>query len=156
MPVNMIIVSKPSLSFSAAHFLQVPGKCSRLHGHNYRVKAGVVGQLDESGMIVDFGWLCERIREICSRIDHKLLLPAKSAEMRIEKRDGEVRVILEGREYLFPEEDVVLLPLKATSAELLARYIYEELSKVVDGLSFVEVEETEGSSARYPGGGVRL
>ena len=63
------------LEFAAAHHLRGhPGKCSHLHGHNYRVEVMVSGaQLDESGMLVDFG----RLRQICDHIvaelDHSLL-----------------------------------------------------------------------------------
>ncbi len=148
--MTLVVVSRPSLSFSAAHFLQIPGKCGRLHGHNYRVKAGVEGEPDESGMVVDFGWLSERVKDVCAMLDHKVLLPGVSEKMQIERAAGEVRIRLEEREYLFPEKDVVVLPVRATSAELLAKYIYDQLAKSVDGLKFVEVEETEGSLARYP------
>ena len=49
--------------FSAAHFLSgYRGKCENLHGHNYRVRAYARGaDLDESGMLLDFGLLKKEI-----------------------------------------------------------------------------------------------
>src|SRR5687767_7041396 len=44
-----------SFAFEAAHQLPWhPGKCKRLHGHNYRFEVTVEGPLDEHGVVVDF------------------------------------------------------------------------------------------------------
>lgn len=61
--------------FSAAHFLSgYRGKCENLHGHNYRVRAYARGaDLDESGMLLDFGLLKKALREVCETLDHGLL-----------------------------------------------------------------------------------
>ena len=42
--------------FEAAHHLEnYKGKCSKIHGHSYRVAVTFVGnQLDEVGMLIDF------------------------------------------------------------------------------------------------------
>jgi 6-pyruvoyltetrahydropterin/6-carboxytetrahydropterin synthase len=67
-----IVVEK---SFSAAHFLpSFPGKCQRLHGHNYRVRAFLRGDfLDESGMLADFGAVKEALAAVVDRYDHYCL-----------------------------------------------------------------------------------
>jgi 6-pyruvoyl-tetrahydropterin synthase len=61
--------------FAAAHFLaDYHGKCERLHGHNYRVLAHARGgDLDEGGMLVDFGILKAALREVCAGLDHSCL-----------------------------------------------------------------------------------
>ena len=63
------------LEFSAAHHLRdYPGKCSRLHGHNYRVEVSVTAaELDENGMIIDFGRLKSMCAEVIGQLDHTLL-----------------------------------------------------------------------------------
>jgi len=63
------------LEFSAAHYLRdYPGKCSRLHGHNYRAEVTVTGsKLDDSGMLVDFGWLKQICQRVVEELDHSLL-----------------------------------------------------------------------------------
>jgi len=62
-------------TFSAAHRLrEYRGDCERLHGHNYRVRAFSRGsRLDASGMLVDFGALKGRLREVCEGLDHSCL-----------------------------------------------------------------------------------
>ncbi|MDR2758722.1 MAG: 6-carboxytetrahydropterin synthase QueD [Spirochaetaceae bacterium] len=58
--------------FAAAHFLShYHGKCENLHGHNYRVRVWVRGaELDEGGMLVDFGVLKQKLRELIAGLDH--------------------------------------------------------------------------------------
>ena len=60
--------------FNAAHRLpRHPGRCFRLHGHNYRLQVIVAGTPEEgSGMVVDFfdietvvGSLLDTIRDTC-------------------------------------------------------------------------------------------
>jgi len=58
--------------FAAAHFLKdYHGKCENLHGHNYKVYAHVSGnKLNEGGMLLDFTFLKEALREVCKELDH--------------------------------------------------------------------------------------
>jgi 6-pyruvoyltetrahydropterin/6-carboxytetrahydropterin synthase len=59
-------------SFAAAHFLShYHGKCERLHGHNYRVLAWARGaELDQGGMLVDFGVLKQALASVLAGLDH--------------------------------------------------------------------------------------
>ncbi|MEJ2037847.1 MAG: 6-carboxytetrahydropterin synthase QueD [Desulfosarcinaceae bacterium] len=61
--------------FAAAHQLKmVAQKCENLHGHNWKVEVCVTGdQLDEAGILVDFGVLKTHIKEIIAGLDHKFL-----------------------------------------------------------------------------------
>jgi len=58
--------------FAAAHFLShYKGKCERLHGHNYRVRIWARGgDLDEGGMLLDFGELKGALRRVLEGLDH--------------------------------------------------------------------------------------
>jgi 6-pyruvoyltetrahydropterin/6-carboxytetrahydropterin synthase len=62
-------------TFSAAHFLShYQGKCEKLHGHNYRVRAWARGDaLGGTGMLVDFGDLKAALSGVLSGLDHTLL-----------------------------------------------------------------------------------
>lgn len=64
-----------TFAFEAAHVLPWhPGKCSRLHGHSYRLDVTVGGALDANGVVLDFADLAETVRErIVERCDHSLL-----------------------------------------------------------------------------------
>jgi 6-pyruvoyltetrahydropterin/6-carboxytetrahydropterin synthase len=108
--------------FAAAHFLKdYPGKCERLHGHNYKVRAWVKGSsLGPGGMLVDFGELKAALRGALERLDHSLLNDEPSFQ-------------------------------DNPSAERIAEYIFGALAERLPnaGLHAVEVFETETSMARY-------
>jgi 6-pyruvoyltetrahydropterin/6-carboxytetrahydropterin synthase len=63
--------------FEAAHRLTgVPEghKCSRLHGHSYRVQVFVGGDVDAaSGMVMDFGEISAACEPVRDRLDHYYL-----------------------------------------------------------------------------------
>jgi 6-pyruvoyltetrahydropterin/6-carboxytetrahydropterin synthase len=108
--------------FAAAHFLKhYRGKCERLHGHNYKVRAWARGaELGEGGMLLDFGELKSALRAVLEGLDHSLL----------------------NDEAAFEDDP---------SAERIARFVFEALAKRMPGapLHAVEVFETEASMARY-------
>ena len=58
--------------FSSAHRLrEYEGKCSSLHGHNWKVQLTVrAARLDERGISIDFGQLKRLLAELVSRYDH--------------------------------------------------------------------------------------
>lgn len=62
-------------AFEAAHQIQgYPGKCARLHGHNWLVKAKLTGnQLNHLGMLVDFKEAKAALKEVLSQYDHRFL-----------------------------------------------------------------------------------
>jgi 6-pyruvoyltetrahydropterin/6-carboxytetrahydropterin synthase len=62
-------------SFSAAHYLAGhKGKCEKLHGHNYRVKVSAAAkELNDQGMVVDFGILKDEIKKNIQKLDHSFL-----------------------------------------------------------------------------------
>jgi len=61
--------------FAAAHRLAMVGeKCENLHGHNWKIEVYVQGQdLDEGGVLVDFGVIKRHVRELMETLDHKFL-----------------------------------------------------------------------------------
>ena len=61
--------------FAAAHQLEmVTDKCESLHGHNWKVEVYVTGeQLNEAGVLIDFGVIKKYLAEIMTTLDHKFL-----------------------------------------------------------------------------------
>ena len=61
--------------FDAAHKLVgYKGKCSRLHGHTWKVEVFVVGKkLDKIGILLDFKTLRKKLEDITEKLDHSLL-----------------------------------------------------------------------------------
>jgi 6-pyruvoyltetrahydropterin/6-carboxytetrahydropterin synthase len=113
--------------FAAAHRLEnFYGKCEALHGHNWKVEVFLVGdQLDNAGLLMDFGVVKARTREVLEEIDHKYL--------------NELEAFRE----------------RNPSSENLARYLYERLGAVLnrDGVKVqrVNVWESDTSCAAYLG-----
>ena len=113
-------------TFAAGHALRnYRGKCENVHGHNYRCQVTVAGEeLDSTGLLVDFVELKRVVHSVLDRLDHQWLND-------------------------YPPFDVL-----NPSAENIARYIYEEVSKGLGQqdatrLAFVKLWETDTASAIY-------
>ncbi len=91
--------------FSSAHQLRgYKGKCENLHGHNYKIEVYVRGaELDNIGLLVDFGDVKVAADEIVNYLDHRNINE-------------------------LPPFDEELNP----SAENLARYILEFIASRID------------------------
>jgi len=148
-------VTKDYLVFSAAHFITFNGDvCERLHGHNYRTAAEVVGPLDVNSYVIDFIALRDTFKQIVDELDHRVLLPLEHPLIKVVADAREVTATFRDRRWVFPREDCVLLPVANTTTELLARYLGLRLA---DGLEArtgirptqlrVEVDECFGQSA---------
>lgn len=121
-------LDKEYLVFSAAHFITFAGNiCERLHGHNYRLRARITGDLDENHYVVDFIALRDALKEIVDELDHHMLLPTQHPTIRVSEDDKEVVVTFEERRWVFPRGDCILLPVANTTAERLAEYIGHRL-----------------------------
>jgi 6-pyruvoyltetrahydropterin/6-carboxytetrahydropterin synthase len=77
-------------SFDSAHKLKgYKGKCSRLHGHQWRFEAtfAFYGKLDKIGISIDFKEVKNWLKEVEERYDHKLLVfkPNSTAEVIVKK-----------------------------------------------------------------------
>ena len=114
-----------TMMISASHHLRgYQGKCENVHGHNYRIEATVAaGELDGTGLAVDFKVLKEHMDKVAGKFDHTDL----------------------NRH----EEFSNLNP----SSENLARVIYSGLKKSLADLPVevvrVSVWESEGSYVTY-------
>ena len=56
-----------------------------------------------------------------------MLLPTDHPEIQVAVQENEVEVTFEDRRWVFPRGDCILLPVANTTAELLARYLGQEL-----------------------------
>jgi 6-pyruvoyltetrahydropterin/6-carboxytetrahydropterin synthase len=110
--------------FEAAHRLpRVPEghKCSRVHGHSYKVVLNVRGKVDpQSGWLIDFGALDDVFAaRIHSRLDHRYLNDIPG--------------------------------LENSTCEILAGFIWNEVRQTIPELSAVTVWETIDASCTYRG-----
>ena len=104
--VFRVQLEKDTMVFSAAHFITFNGNvCESIHGHNYAVKAEVVGPLDENGYVCDFIALRDGLAEIVATMDHKVVLPATHPMIKVVDDGKEVLVTFEQKRWVFPSED---------------------------------------------------
>lgn len=111
------------------------GKCRYLHGHNGRVVVALAAaQLDELGMVIDFGDIKQTLsRWILEQLDHRMLLHREDPLLPVLLAHAEPVFIMDGN----------------PTAENIARLIYETAK--AQGLPVVEVVlwETADCCAAY-------
>jgi 6-pyruvoyltetrahydropterin/6-carboxytetrahydropterin synthase len=116
-------------SFSAAHAIRGHTRgCQNLHGHNYRVRVHLAaGELDALGMVLDFSDLKTMMQEIVGPFDHQVI------------------------------NEIPPFDERNTTAELISRYVFEEIERLLGDqervrVVRVEVWETDTSCAAYERG----
>ena len=125
--MRKVKVEGGNLRFSSAHFITYGGKCERLHGHNYGVLVEIEGALNDDKLVFDFTILKQLTREICSRLNHRFLLPMHNPHLELKELPDAWEVRFGEKRYVFPRADVVELPVDNSTAERLAEYICGEL-----------------------------
>ena len=143
------------IKYSACHFIPNHEKCPRLHGHSYVMRLRLEGDInEENGMIMDFVILKKMLKQMMNEMDHMILLPAKSDIVHLEEKDGLVHVECNGKRYMFPRMDVVLLDIPTTTAEEMTKMMTERMVREVDFPKNVRsvsvgLDEERGQTAWY-------
>jgi 6-pyruvoyltetrahydropterin/6-carboxytetrahydropterin synthase len=138
-----------NLRFSSAHMIPCHEFCGGIHGHSYHVDVKVEGEREGPfGFVVDFKTVKELVREICKKLDHKVLIPLESDEIVFFNTKDSVDFSIGSKNYKLPLEDCFLLNLPSTSAEDLAMYFADNLFQVLksknSSIKSVEICVNEG------------
>lgn len=157
MEAYRVHVTKDYLTFSSGHFITFEDhECEKLHGHNYRVAVTVEAPLGEAHYVMNFVTVKRVMKRLTDELDHLMLLPTESREIEVREEDDHVTASCRGRRYVFPRQDVKLLPIPNTTAELLARHLAGRLKEELRAMGRlevtaveIEVEESPGQSAFY-------
>ena len=129
-------------AFDSSHFLtDYYGKCENLHGHRWRVEVTLEQEeLQTEGtmrdMVLDFGVFKKAVRALAEELDHTFLVEEGSLK-------PETMACLEAEGF-----SLTVLPFR-TTAENLARYIFDELEAQGYPVAEVEVDETPNNQAFY-------
>jgi len=150
-------INKENFKFAASHFaLFGPSYGERMHGHNYNLSLRLTtSQLDPKlGISVEFNELKPAIVDACKQLDEYILIPENSPYLNIQKGETEIKVEFAKKTYVFPREDVLLLPLLNISCEELSRYLWQQLKPTIKKFENIEsmsiqIQETPGQSARF-------
>lgn len=109
--------------FASSHSLRGhSGKCKNLHGHTWKVKVVIEGkQLNDIGMVADFAFIKRHLKIFLSKLDHTHL------------------------------NDLDFFKKINPTSENLAKYIYDEFSKMCQPLKIREVQvlESDSTSVTY-------
>jgi 6-pyruvoyltetrahydropterin/6-carboxytetrahydropterin synthase len=156
-----IVLEKENFKFSCSHFTILgPLHAERLHGHNYYLRLDILAsEIDQAlGMVFDFNLVKPLVRDIVAGLDEMILLPGSSPYLKITKSESSVGATLGSKKYLFPIEDVCILPIANVTSEELARMIAMELSpRIAQAVVLqsklnrisVTVEETRGQAVAF-------
>lgn len=130
-------------SFDMAHMLDGhDGKCRNLHGHTYKLQVEVAGELTESGakrgMVMDYADLKAVVkRQILDFMDHAFIYDLTSEN---ECKVAKLLTDLNSKVYGIPVR---------TTAEEMAKYIFNKLEKAGLAVSLVRLWETPTSYCEY-------
>jgi 6-pyruvoyl-tetrahydropterin synthase len=128
MSIFSVSIGKEMLRFTAAHFIAFHGFREPLHGHTYQTQVTVSGPVGPDGYVVDFLVLKKIAEEECAHLHFRTLLPHASDCLIITEQGATITVQCEdGSHFLFPRQDVCLLPIVHTSSEEIARYLIARL-----------------------------
>lgn len=156
MSTTTLHLAKQNFKFSAAHFLIFDEKSAeRLHGHNYQVTVDLEtpqsAEFEKDGYFVDFNVFKKIIKAYLDQWDEMVLLPEKHSDMKFKKTAKSLEVTFRDRFYVFPVQEVLLLPVSNTSVEqfsrLLAEAFFAEFRSYGVLKVQVYVEETPGQGA---------
>lgn len=102
----------------------------------------------------DFIELKKQLNKTTEQLDHKILLPANSSDIKTTKtktgKQQSVEARVNEKFYSFPLEDVFFLPAKTVTAEELAKFIHSKTRMPSGKTLLVRVFETKTSWAEYP------
>lgn len=124
--------------FPAAHFVVGNRYCEPLHGHDYNIRVIAIGEMGRGQMVIDFLDLKPILRKVTSKLKGKILLPKNNNLIVFKEKNDDnsliVKIPSKNKKYIFPQTDIILLPVKNTTVEELSRYIgikvLEEIKKL--------------------------
>lgn len=90
------------------------GQCKNIHGHSYKMMVELEGEIDSSGMIIDYYIVKKIVEPIIEKLDHSFM---------VNKNDG---VVLEFLEKLNSKKVIVDFD---STVENITRYLIEEIKK---------------------------
>ena len=154
-----LFVAKDEHKFSCAHMTLFPdGSKERLHGHNYRVGVVVEFEPDAGEAFLDFARLKAVLASLCDELREHLLMPDGADAVTVVQRDDELTEMLVcGKRYVLPSDEVLWLPMPNVVVEHLAKYLWnritqelrEELCEAHVAWLEVKVTEAPGQGAAF-------
>ena len=90
------------------------GKCKNIHGHSYKMIVELEGDLNDSGMIMDYYDLKKIVKPVIEKLDHAFM---------VYEKDNEIVKFLE-----LVKSKMIIVKFQST-VENICRYILSEIIK---------------------------
>ena len=133
LPTSQVVTVSKEITFDSAHrLLYHGGKCHNLHGHTYKLKITVFGDVDlKTGMVVDFSIIKKGLLQIVDMFDHRVIVNCKDTALVEFLRENNLAY------YILETEP---------TAENMAKFIFDVLKATLN-IAAVTVWETPTSHA---------
>ncbi len=115
------------------------GLCSNIHGHSYKLRVTLIGELDPNGMVIDFYDLVAIVQPLIDQLEHSVV---------VDKNDTKFISFLKENNFRYVE-----LPTTTTS-ENLSFWIANQIAEKIKAFPNIEklivrFYETADSFAEY-------
>lgn len=131
-------------------------------GESWNVDIELSGELDEQGMVFDFGHVKKQIKSIIDlELDHRFVISSQAKNLEIKKSRGSTKLswqnVMGHYEHESPDDAIAILDTKTINTKAVAKYledkILEALPDNVSGVSLTLKEESiEGAYYHYSHG----
>jgi len=115
------------------------GWCKNIHGHSYKMRLELVGELDENGMLIDFYDIDKVVKPIITQYDHSMLVDEKDEKTLKFLRENDFRYV--AINFTSTSENIAIHFAKQFAEEFRKHENIKELS--------VRVYETSDAFAEY-------
>jgi len=150
--LTTIEIDKDYLKFSAAHFTVFSAtERERLHGHNFRVIARFVAEVNDNGMCVDYSVLKKKVQKLCDALDEYTLIAGDSPYLKISQEGDYYHVQHQDDVMILLAADTIILPVKNTTVEELSSYILDKIVEDADFQQACEFKQIEIWVSSGPG-----
>ncbi|MDC0720309.1 6-pyruvoyl trahydropterin synthase family protein [Nannocystis bainbridge] len=150
--LTTIELFKEAMKFSAGHFtIFSKDRRERLHGHNFAVQVSITGELDDNGMMGDYGEFKRIAFDLCRSLDEWTLLPGRSPYLTLREDGPYVFAEFAGETIPFLRSDVQVLPLRNITVEELARHLCHRLVDEGKILAVAPIHRLEVKVSSGPG-----
>ena len=137
-----------SFSWDMGHRIsQHGGKCFSPHGHRYTATVWLQGELNTKGMVLDFYQLSQIVDPIVEELDHSFMVYENDFVL-----TNVFTLAQAGLKAVSSRLFKIKLVSFESTAENIAKYIFEEVAKKAPNVDRVEVWETPKCCAVYSKG----
>jgi len=127
-------------SFDYSHFLPEHDRCFPLHGHTSVARMEVCGNLNPSGMVIDFGEAKRLLNEALAAFDHKLVTNRRYCRV-----EGDRIVVSHGQHsFILPAGQVCTLDSEGTSENINNALVGLLAGRMPANVTSVSLEISEG------------